>query len=124
MRDYILKRLATVIPILIGISFLSFALISLSPSNPAEVALRVNEIVPTEEAVRAMEEQLGTNKLKKYLGFTEDIETKNKEDIYVSPRLNFVLTSYYKGTSMDGLTKKLEEYIDNADKSESDINYI
>ena len=61
MRDYILKRLATVIPILIGISFLSFALISLSPSNPAEVALRVNEIVPTEEAVRAMEEQLGTN---------------------------------------------------------------
>lgn len=62
MRDYILKRLATVIPILIGISFLSFALISLSPSNPAEVALRVNEIVPTEEAVRAMEEQLGTNK--------------------------------------------------------------
>ena len=49
MRDYILKRLATVIPILIGISFLSFALISLSPSNPAEVALRVNEIVPTEE---------------------------------------------------------------------------
>ena len=27
-------------------------------------------------------EQLGTNKLKKYLGFTDDIETKNKEDIY------------------------------------------
>ena len=62
MRDYILKRLATVIPILIGISFLSFALISLSPSNPAEVALRVNEIVPTEEAVKAMEVQLGTNR--------------------------------------------------------------
>ncbi len=49
---------------------------------------------------------------------------KNKEEIYVSPRLNFVLTSYYKGTSMDGLTKKLEEYIDNANKNESDINYI
>ena len=49
---------------------------------------------------------------------------KNKEEIYVSPRLNFVLTSYYKGTSMDGLTKKLEEYIDNANKGESDINYI
>ena len=62
MRDYILKRLVTMIPILIGISFLSFALISLSPSNPAEVALRVNEIVPTEEAVKSMEEQLGINK--------------------------------------------------------------
>ena len=62
MRDYILKRLVRMIPILIGISFLSFALISLSPSNPAEVALRVNEIVPTEEAVKSMEEQLGINK--------------------------------------------------------------
>ena len=74
MRDYILKRLATVIPILIGISFLSFALISLSPSNPAEVALRVNEIVPTEEAVRAMEEQLRTNKpyIERYVTWLTD----------------------------------------------------
>ena len=74
MRDYILKRLATVIPILIGISFLSFALISLSPSNPAEVALRVNEIVPTEEAVKAMEEQLGTNKpyIERYVTWLTD----------------------------------------------------
>lgn len=74
MRDYILKRLATVIPILIGISFLSFALISLSPSNPAEVTLRVNEIVPTEEAVRAMEEQLGTNKpyIERYVTWLTD----------------------------------------------------
>lgn len=43
---------------------------------------------------------------------------------YVSPILNFVVTSYYKGTSIDGATKKLEEYIDKADISESDINYI
>ena len=49
---------------------------------------------------------------------------KTKKEVFVSPRLNFVLTSYYKGTSMDGVTKKLEEYIDSADKSENDINYI
>ncbi|MGM9536519.1 MAG: ABC transporter permease, partial [Intestinibacter sp.] len=74
MRDYILKRLITLIPILIGISFLSFALISLSPSNPAEVALRVNEIVPTEEAVKSMEEQLGINKpyLERYATWLTD----------------------------------------------------
>ena len=74
MRKKKKKRLATVIPILIGISFLSFALISLSPSNPAEVALRVNEIVPTEEAVRAMEEQLGTNKpyIERYVTWLTD----------------------------------------------------
>ena len=49
---------------------------------------------------------------------------KLKKDISVTPRLNFDLTSYYKGTSMDGVTKKLEEYIDQADKKENDINYI
>lgn len=40
------------------------------------------------------------------------------------PIINFVATSYYKGTSMDGAAKKLEEYIDSTDPAESDINYI
>ena len=43
---------------------------------------------------------------------------------YVSPKLNFVLTTYYKGTALENVTKKLEEYLDNADESESDINNI
>lgn len=59
MRQYIVKRLISMIPILIGISFLSFILIHLSESDPAEVALRVNEITPTEEAVEGMREELG-----------------------------------------------------------------
>lgn len=50
------------IPILLGISFLSFTLINLSPSDPAEVALRVNEITPTEEAVAQMRTELGLDK--------------------------------------------------------------
>lgn len=49
---------------------------------------------------------------------------KLKKDVSVNPRLNFVLTSYYKGTSMDGITRKLEEYLDNANKDENDINYL
>ena len=48
-----------------------------------------------------------------------DIETR-----YVMPKLNFVLTTYYKGTALENVTKKLEEYLDNADKNESDINNI
>lgn len=42
----------------------------------------------------------------------------------VSPKLNFVVTTYYKGTALESLNKKLEEYLDNADENESDINLI
>lgn len=62
MRDFISKRLLSMIPILIGISFLSFVIINLSPSDPAEVALRVNEITVTEEAAQQMREELGLDK--------------------------------------------------------------
>lgn len=62
MRTYLLRRSLAVIPILIGISFLAFLLISLSPSDPAEVALRVNEITPTPEAVAGMRAELGLDK--------------------------------------------------------------
>ncbi|HWR39863.1 MAG TPA: nickel/cobalt ABC transporter permease [Patescibacteria group bacterium] len=62
MKNYILRRLLGIIPILIGISFFSFVLISISPSDPAEVALRVNEITPTPDAVAAMRVELGLDK--------------------------------------------------------------
>lgn len=62
MKRYISKRVISILPILIGISFLSFVLIHLSESDPAEVALRVNEITPTEEAVAEMREELGLDK--------------------------------------------------------------
>jgi len=42
----------------------------------------------------------------------------------VSPKLNFVLSSYYKGTGLEEVLKKLEEYLDSADKNESDITNI
>ena len=51
MKKYIGKRLISLLPILLGITFLAFVIINLSPSNPAEVALRVNNIVATEEAI-------------------------------------------------------------------------
>ena len=40
------------------------------------------------------------------------------------PRLNFVLSKYYKGTGLEEVLKKLEEYLDNADINESDITNI
>ena len=47
-----------------------------------------------------------------------------KEQKEASPRLNFVVSTYYKGTGLEKLTQKLEEYLDSADKQESQINYI
>lgn len=55
---------------------------------------------------------------------TKKKKTKEEEEEFVHPTLNFVLSKYYKGTALENVTKSLEEYIDNADKSESDINHI
>ena len=38
--------------------------------------------------------------------------------------LNIALSTYYKGTGLEEILKKLEEYLDNADKNESDITNI
>ena len=49
---------------------------------------------------------------------------KTKKKNAVSPKLNFVVTTYYKGTALESLNKKLEEYLNDADENESDINLI
>ena len=49
---------------------------------------------------------------------------QEKEQAKVKAKLNFVLTTYYKGTGMEEVLKKLEQYVDNADKSENDITCI
>ena len=49
---------------------------------------------------------------------------KDKTKQEVLPKLNFVLTSYFKGTGMEEVLKKLEQYVDNADKNENDITCI
>lgn len=53
-----------------------------------------------------------------------DIKDNKKKARTLNIKLNFVLTTYYKGTALENVTKKLEEYIDNADKNENDINNI
>ena len=45
-NNHLIRRIIGIIPLLIGISFVSFCLISITPSDPAEVALRVQEITP------------------------------------------------------------------------------
>ena len=47
-----------------------------------------------------------------------------EEDVIAYPKINIVISTYYKGTALEGVTKKLEEYLDNADVNESNINYL
>ena len=56
----------------------------------------------------------------------EAVDRKKKKEEYpkVKAKLNFVLTTYYKGTGMEEVLKKLEQYVDNADKNENDITCI
>ena len=42
----------------------------------------------------------------------------------VSPKINVAITTYYKGTALDGVMKKLEEYLDNAKINENNINCL
>lgn len=53
-----------------------------------------------------------------------DRKKKKEETVKVKAKLNFVLTTYYKGTGMEEVLKKLEQYVDNADKNENDITCI
>ena len=56
-----------------------------------------------------------------------EIEYNNNEDDdieIVSPKINSVISTYYKGTALEGLTKKLENYLDDTQNNESVINYL
>ncbi|WP_347254178.1 nickel/cobalt ABC transporter permease [Leminorella grimontii] len=71
MRFYLIRRLIMTVPLAVMISFLAFVLMSLAPSDPAEVALRVNAVVPTDQAIALMRHELGLDKpfLLRYLSW-------------------------------------------------------
>lgn len=53
-----------------------------------------------------------------------DVEFEDEEDVRARPKINIVITTYYKGTALEGVMKKMEEYLEKANKKESDINYL
>ena len=52
------------------------------------------------------------------------ISTKKRKVQQVKAKLNFVITTYYKGTGMEEVLKKLEQYLDSCDKNENSITSI
>ncbi|OON93583.1 MAG: peptide ABC transporter permease [Candidatus Epulonipiscium fishelsonii] len=85
MHRYILKRLLMLIPVIIGVSFLVFFIMALSPGNPARTIL--GESAPI-EAVEALEEELGLNDpiIQRYANYMLDLVQGDMGESYKSGR--------------------------------------
>ena len=58
MLRYILKRLIEIIPVMLGIAFIIYAIMSFTPGDPARLILGANA---TNEAVENLREEMGLN---------------------------------------------------------------
>lgn len=82
--------------------------------NDIKEKIEAMKISLTEEEIQALNLEVNS---------TKKLGKEIAKDIAV-PKLNFVISSYYKGTGLEEVLKKLEEYLDNADPNESDITNI
>ncbi|QXE17579.1 MULTISPECIES: nickel ABC transporter permease [Clostridium] len=97
MRKYIMKRLLHLVPVLFGITFLTFALTYFSPGDPALLMLSATGVTPSPELVQKVREELGLNNpfLFQYLHwlggvFTGNFGTSYK---YSRPVLDLILVA-------------------------------
>ncbi len=51
-----------------------------------------------------------------------DVEFEDDEDVVAKPKINIIISTYYKGTALEGVLKKLEEYLDST--NENKINQL
>lgn len=97
MGKYIIKRLIHLIPVLLGVTFLTFALTYFSPGDPAELMLRATGTTPSPELVQQVREELGLNKpfLVQYLDWLTGVLKGNfgVSYKYNMPVLNLILKS-------------------------------
>ena len=94
--------------------------IAFSGVDTEGVAAFVNDIKEHIEQMRiSLPEDSDT-----YTSELPDNRNRELSEQTVTPIINVALSSYYKGTGLEEVLKKLEEYLDNADKSESDITNI
>lgn len=75
-----------------------------------------------EEFVKSIKEELEEFKIE--IEEKKNNSRKKKKQEFAFAKTNFVLATYYKGTGLEEVTKKLEEYLDECDINESNINCI
>ena len=62
MLRFFLKRLLFMVPILIGITIITFTIAEFSSTDPAEASIRVNGMLPTAELIEATRQEFGLDK--------------------------------------------------------------
>lgn len=62
MGKYTINRILQLIPILLGVSFITFALMYIAPSNPAEMKLSAQGTAVSQEMIDETREEMGLNK--------------------------------------------------------------
>lgn len=74
MAKFITKRLLMLIPILIGLSFLTYLLMYISPGDPAQNRLNAQGMVVDEQVLEQAREEMGLNKpfLERYATWCKD----------------------------------------------------
>ena len=60
--QYVLRRLISLIPILLGVTILTYGLMYISPQDPVEMMLQGQGTAPDPEVVAAMRHQLGLDR--------------------------------------------------------------
>ena len=58
------------------------------------------------------------------VGYSHPVEFEEEEEILAKPKINIVISTYYKGTALENLLKKLEEYLDSDIKDKNEINEL
>ena len=59
---FVLRRLLLLIPVLFGVTFLTYGLMFLSPSDPVEMMLQAQGIPVTPEVAQAMRVKMGLDR--------------------------------------------------------------
>lgn len=80
------------------------------------------DVEGVEKFVKTMKDEIEEEVLE--LKLKKANTTKKEIKQLVKARTNFVIATYYKGTAIEEVTKKLEEYLDDCDKDESNITCI
>ncbi|MDO5294151.1 MAG: ABC transporter permease [bacterium] len=94
MKKYVIRRLIQLIPILLGITFLTFTLLYLSPGDPAQKKLSAQGVAVTSEMLERTREEMGLNEpfLKQYFSWLGnamrgDLGISYKDGTLVSTKL-------------------------------------
>lgn len=108
MTRYIIKRLLFLLPLIVFITFFAFVLLAMRSSDPAEVALRVNQVTPTEEMVESMRQELGLDQpfFLRYATWLKDGLTGDFGNSYVTrePVLDLILEALPATLQLAGMS--------------------